>query len=317
MAEHAELQGKIHYDPAGTLVRPGQIGRLLRLLLGFLCLSIVWDIFTGADVSEASSVSWWVLIGLGLVLVNYVVNIGFGLSIGNWPFIGSALLIAGAAIFSLLATGNLLDYPLWISVTGWQVYVFGHLGMSFLLAAILATPGCEMRALPHLIGLARGEQVAEHYCPAFIDSVDKWEHARKQGIEETEKLEANDPRSRDLFGSVDRVLLIYGLSFVAIQLAGNFGNFVVATRVPALAFLFIAVICLSNIARCRRVHCYLTGPLFLALGIALGLYSFRLFSFGADTWSILVNSGLIGGACLSFHMEMMWGRYFGDKPNAA
>ncbi|MDP6095392.1 MAG: hypothetical protein QGG67_05295 [Gammaproteobacteria bacterium] len=57
MTEHTELQGKIHYDPAGTLVRPGQIGRLLRLSLGFLCLMIVWDIFTAADVSEPSSVS--------------------------------------------------------------------------------------------------------------------------------------------------------------------------------------------------------------------------------------------------------------------
>ena len=216
----------------------------------------------------------------------------------------------GAAITSLLTTGNLLDYPLWVSVTVWQVYVFGHLGLSFLLAASLATPGCEMRAIPQLIGLAKKEQVAEHYCPAFIDSVDKWERARKQGIDEVEKLAANDPRARDIFGSVDRVLLIYGLSFVAIQLAGNFGNFAIATRVPALVFLLISVVCLNNTARCRRVHCYLIGPLSLAL------YSFRLFSFGSDTWAVLVNSGLIGGACLSFHMEMIWGRYFGDKPNA-
>lgn len=112
------------------------------------------------------------------------------------------------------------------------------------------------------------------------------------------------------------MLLIYGVPFLALQLAGNLGSFAVATCVPALAFLVASAICLINIVRCRRVHCYLIGPLFLILGMGLGLYSFRVFTLGPDTWSILINSGLIGGACLAVHMEMLWGRYFGLGHNA-
>ena len=83
-----------------------------------------------------------------------------------------------------------------------------------------------------------------------------------------------------------------------------------ATLVPAGAFTLVSIVCLVNIAICRRVHCYLLGPLFLFIGIAMGLYGFRMFNLGSNTWAILVNGGLIGGGCLSFKMELMFGHYF-------
>ena len=42
------------------------------------------------------------------------------------------------------------------------------------------TPGCEMRALPHLWMLATGRETAEHFCPTgFLDSLDRWEAGRR------------------------------------------------------------------------------------------------------------------------------------------
>ncbi len=243
----------------------------------------------------------------------YVVNIGFGISTGAWPRILSAALIVLASTASYLVTDEFLGEPLWLVVNTWAVYVFGHLGISYLLASILATPGCEMRAIPHLLGLATGKEVAEHFCPAFMDNLDKWEHERSNNGSNHQQLATDDPRLKDILGNPGRLLLIYGIPFLAIQLTGNFGGFAIATQVPALAFLAMSLVCFVNIARCRRVHCYLLGPLFLLAGIGLGLYSFRLFSFGSSTWSIIVNSALIGGACVSFHMETILGTYFGNK----
>ena len=71
--------------------------------------------------------------------------------------------------------------PLWGVVTTWMIVIYGHLGISFVLATLLATPGCEMRAIPQLLGMASGKQAAEHYCPAFIDKIDHWEHQRNNG----------------------------------------------------------------------------------------------------------------------------------------
>jgi len=313
MSQHAEQKGGIHYDPAGTLIKPGVIGRSVRLILGILCTMLAWDVATASSPDLAASVSWWLVILLALIVVNYVVNIGFGLAIGQWPLIGSIALLTISAVTSSLSSGNPFAYPLFISSAVWMSYVFAHLGLSFLLAATLGTPGCEMRAIPHLIGMVRGMKVSEHYCPAFIDNIDKWEYQRNQGIDPIHTLDEHDPRNKDLLGSAGKMLQVYGLAFVAIQLAGNLGGFTVATLVPAVAFIYVAIICLVNISRCRRVHCYLIGPLFLSVGIALGLYGFRMFSLGSSTWPILVNGGLIGGACLAVKMELLMGHYFEKK----
>ena len=64
---------------------------------------------------------------------------------------------------------------MWLTV----LYVFGHLGLSFLLSAVIATPGCEMRAIPHLWTLLTGRATREHHCPGFLDSLDAWELKRK------------------------------------------------------------------------------------------------------------------------------------------
>ena len=58
------------------------------------------------------------------------------------------------------------------------MYAFGHLSLSFLLSTAIATPGCEMRAIPHLWTLVTGRATKEHYCPGALDSIDRWETRR-------------------------------------------------------------------------------------------------------------------------------------------
>ena len=61
----------------------------------------------------------------------------------------------------------------------WVYYWFVHLGFSFFLAAVLATPGCEMRSIPHLWTLITRRATKEHYCPGFLDRLDRWERERR------------------------------------------------------------------------------------------------------------------------------------------
>jgi hypothetical protein len=42
------------------------------------------------------------------------------------------------------------------------------------------------------------------------------------------------------------------------------------------AFLVMGAACLANAARCGRVHCYVTGPLFLLAAIYVVLWGFHL-----------------------------------------
>lgn len=74
------------------------------------------------------------------------------------------------------AETSVLAAAFWI----WELYLFIHLGLSFLLAAILATPGCEMRAFHDLFTRLTGVPTKEHYCPVGpLHLVDQWEAQRR------------------------------------------------------------------------------------------------------------------------------------------
>lgn len=168
---------------AGTLTRPGPIGRLFRLALGVLCLYALADIVFYV---EWTTMQPFTSLGNRLLLLlaplcafNYVVNIGFSKSWGHRPLIGSAIFLLTTAISAYLVSGS-FDSPIFgAPLNLWLAYFYGHLGFSFVLSVLIATPGCEMRAIPELIGRVSGHRSDEHHCPAgFITQIDEWEQRR-------------------------------------------------------------------------------------------------------------------------------------------
>ena len=172
-------------DP-GSLMRPGTIGRLLRLVLGSACLFGLYHLLVNRDAIIATPVSTLpnlvVLAVVAFWIVNYVVNIGFGKSWGRWPSYVSAIVMMTSATIGWMIYGTpdnpILGACIWL----WLVYFYAHLGLSFVLAALIATPGCEMRSIPQLLGRLSGRKVQEHCCPvSLITRIDLWESTtRKQ-----------------------------------------------------------------------------------------------------------------------------------------
>lgn len=169
----------------GSIARPGTIGRLIRLLMGLLCLYALWMILRHAGSTSMLPISTLdkrlLLVLVPLCLFNYVVNIGFSKSWGHRPLMVSVGLLGVTATAAFVLTGS-VDSPIFgISLNAWLAYFFGHLGLSFTLAALIATPGCEMRAIPELLGRINGRPSPEHACPvSFIGKIDEWER-RKTG----------------------------------------------------------------------------------------------------------------------------------------
>lgn len=80
----------------------------------------------------------------------------------------------------------------------------------------------------------------------------------------------------------------------------------------ALAFATMGLGCVRNALRCRRLHCYFTGPLFLALaGLSL-LHGTGAFDLGSNGWAWLGGLALAGGIGLSVLPERLWRRYAGS-----
>ena len=155
----------------------------MRFLLGVACLQFVWVLLTdGAAIARASAPpghpGFWFGVAFGLYVVSYVVNIGFTLDLGRWPQYVVAILALGLAAVGWLTAGVLWTPFLGWFVVVWLTYTFGHLGVSFLLSSVLATPGCEMRAIPHLFAVLTGRDTSEHFCPGPLRFVDNWELRR-------------------------------------------------------------------------------------------------------------------------------------------
>lgn len=167
-------------EEPGSLPRPGPIGRLVRLAFGALCFShVYWLIQINGSLLDADghvrSLIWNGIV-IGLFLVSYVINIGFSREWKKWPAIASAcvfLLLAAYGYFTAgTAETEILARALWL----WEFYVFSHLGSAFILAALIGTPGCEMRAFHDLYSRLTGNPTKEHFCPIGpLQPIDQWE----------------------------------------------------------------------------------------------------------------------------------------------
>lgn len=173
----------LRLDEPGSLPRPGLIGRITRSALGLLC---VWYVNGLIDVSGSlivgdgrmRSVIWNGIIP-GLFLISYVVNIGFSRSWGKLPAIVSAAVFASVAGVGYLIQGGIETEVLAAVIWVWELYVFSHLGLAFLMAGIIGTPGCEMRAFHDLYTRITGVPTKEHYCPVGpLHTIDQWEARR-------------------------------------------------------------------------------------------------------------------------------------------
>ena len=180
------MQVETNFVNPGALKRPGPVGRFVRLFIGIWIVHLFYQLLVFGLLAFPNSrllISWqipsnlslWIAVGIFFWLFPYVVNIGFSQNWRHWP---QWILLGVVIIFAGISFG--LNGHFWSPALGWIVliwllYVTGHLGFAFLLSAILATPGCEMRSFHHLWTIITGRKTHEHCCPGFLDKIDKWE----------------------------------------------------------------------------------------------------------------------------------------------
>ena len=117
-----------------------------------------------------------------------------------------------------------------------------------------------------------------------------------------------DRHSRDILSHPLVVFILFGLPVIAIVASERIGvGWRTGVWVVALGIMGVA--CIVNAARCGRMHCYLTGPFFLAMGLITLLYGVGLLPLGRQGWNIIGATLLVGGVLLCCLPEFLWGRY--------
>lgn len=117
-------------------------------------------------------------------------------------------------------------------------------------------------------------------------------------------------KSRDILSSPWRALLLFWLPAIAIAVFAN-SRFSSDERtiVWALALVTLGTACIANALRCGRVHCYLTGPFFLVMGVITVLYGIGALPLGHKGWGYIGLAILAGAVALCCVPEMIWGKY--------
>ena len=73
--------------------------------------------------------------------------------------------------------------------------------------------------------------------------------------------------------------------------------------------------CVANTVRCRRVHCYFTGPFFLLMAAVSLLHGVGM-PLGEEGWTWIELVTLIGAIAFGYLPELIWGRYWVSRPRA-
>lgn len=80
----------------------------------------------------------------------------------------------------------------------------------------------------------------------------------------------------------------------------------------SVALAWMGTGCVLNAIRCRRLHCYIAGPVLVLGAIGEALIAGGVSLFGAHAESNIAGVALVL-ALLSFVPERIWGRYLGSK----
>lgn len=165
------------FQKSGSLKPPLIMG------LGVGCLHLVWQLSTSAQSIISAkellqSSSMWFPLVLGLVLLPYIINIGFSLNTKRWSQIFIVIISIALIAFHWFVQKSFGGTAFNTFTLVWLLYVFSHLGISFVLSTLLGTPGCEMRAIPHAYTLITGKDTQEQHCPGFLHQLDEWERKK-------------------------------------------------------------------------------------------------------------------------------------------
>ena len=174
----------LELEETGTIQPPGYIGRIVRFLFGYVCLWYVYQLaLIWPELVNLNGFNITLMDGVipPLILVSYVVNIGWSRSWKKYPLFLSLLIFILVGSYQYFSNGIIEGFLLANVIYWWMLYVYLHLGISFVLSALIATPGCEMRALHHLYSKLTGKSTKEHQCPIGpLSAIDRWEAGRKK-----------------------------------------------------------------------------------------------------------------------------------------
>jgi hypothetical protein len=183
MANNSKLtaDGASCGEATASIHRPLLFGRLARLATGLAQLQLAWTLVRHPSVlfrdTPPTQIELIIAVALAFALLSWTINLGFQRSWGSKPFRVAVAFAALAVGTSFALYGSWWGTPVATVLFVVTVYVHGHMGMCHVLAGLLGTPGCEMRAPAQVWAKIRGSADSFVTCPGPWRHLDRWESA--------------------------------------------------------------------------------------------------------------------------------------------
>jgi hypothetical protein len=120
------------------------------------------------------------------------------------------------------------------------------------------------------------------------------------------------PRTpKDLIGRPTTFLFWWGLP-LAIGFSAAFLHSSLGIWAWVVALAWMGVGCALNAVRCRRLHCYVSAPVFCLGAATLAAIALGVGPLGSDAVTYIVD-GALGVAIISWSLEAVFGKYLARR----
>ena len=76
-----------------------------------------------------------------------------------------------------------------------------------------------------------------------------------------------------------------------------------------ISLFWMGVACLFNAKKCKRTHCFYTGPFFIVMAIVALLLGYSFINLGENGWILLGVFSIVGGILIWNFSESVMGKY--------
>jgi len=110
-------------------------------------------------------------------------------------------------------------------------------------------------------------------------------------------------------GNPFTLITFWGIPILVLICSTLLENKILVGWIWFISLLWMGIACLLNARKCKRTHCFYTGPFFILMAIVSLLFSYSFIGLGGNGWIWIGCIAVTGGILIWFFSESILGKY--------
>ena len=105
------------------------------------------------------------------------------------------------------------------------------------------------------------------------------------------------------------LMIIWGLPILFLFVSPVLESRMLIGYIWGASLIWMGVACLLNARKCKRTHCFYTGPFFILMAVISTLYGSDIIPLNGDGWRLLGSIIAVVSLSIWFFSELILGKY--------